>query len=73
VSEPVVLGVIRGAEFVFACPWCGGEHGHTFKNRRRFHLKVGDRLGVRVSMCKDRTAPGAYVLEVAEKGKRWGL
>ena len=72
-SEPVVLGVIRGREFVFACPWCKGEHGHTFKNRRRFHLKVGDRLGVRVSMCKDRTAPGAYVLEVAEKGKRWGL
>ncbi len=69
-SEAVVLGVIRGAEFVFACPWCGGEHGHTFKNRRRFFLLPGDRLGSRVSACKDKAAPGAYVLEVAARGRR---
>ncbi len=69
--EPVVLGVIRGREFVFSCPWCGGEHGHGFKNRRRFFLKVGDRLGVRFSACRDKAAPGAYVLEIGEKGKRF--
>ncbi len=68
--EPVVLGMIRGAEFVFACPWCDGEHTHRFKNRRRFFLKVGDRLGPRLSKCRDKSAPGAYVLEIAEKGKR---
>ncbi len=66
-SEPVVQGVIRGTEFVFSCPWCGGEHGHRFKNRRRFFLKVGDRLGPRLSKCRDKSAPGVYILEIAPR------